>query len=357
MDVTRSRVIARLARWLGPWTGEAARPRDVSRRRVEIDAEPRFDAWVYRPAREPVGALLVVPGLHYLGPADPRLDRFLAILADAGFVALCPFLPEVRALRVGPMLVPHTEAAFDALRALPEVPAHARPGVFSISFGSYPAVHLAASSDDVGALVIFGGYASFEDVIRFSLEGNPSRPHDPLNRPVVFLNLFAHLDGLPADPEPLRRAWITFVRSTWGRPAMKERAGYEPVARAIAERLPPDSRELFAIGTGIAEGDPELVRRALARGRASLAHLDPLPVCGSIRAPITIVHGRDDDVIPHTHAAMLAEAMPPHARVLTTGLYAHTGHGMPDPRALAGELRALIGILEAIADAGLGAGR
>jgi pimeloyl-ACP methyl ester carboxylesterase len=352
MDAERALVIARLARWLGPWASESRRPRRVLRRCVRVDAGVPFVAWVYRPTREPVGALLVVPGLHYLGPADPRLDRFLAILAHAGFVALCPFLPELRALRVGPSLVPHTAAAFDALRALPEVPRDARPGVFSISFGSYPALHLAASHDAVGALVIFGGYASFEDVIRFSLEGNPDRPHDPLNRPVVFLNLLDHLDGVPADPEPLRRAWITFVRRTWGRPAMKERAAFEPIARSIAARLPEGSRELFAIGTGLSEGGVELVRAALERARPSLAHLDARPICGRIRAPITIVHGRDDDVIPHTHAAMLAQAMPAHARVLTTGLYAHTGHGMPHPGALAAEVRTLAAILEAIADAG-----
>ncbi len=292
-----------------------------------------------------------MPGLHYLGPADPRLDRFLAILADAGLLVLCPFLPELRALRVGPTLVPDTAASYEALRALPDLPRGVRPGVFSLSFGSYPAIHLAASRD-VGALVLFGGFASFEDVIRFSIEGDPGRPLDPLNRPVVFLNLFEHLEGLPADPERLRRAWITFVRRTWGRPAMKERAAYAPLAEELAARLPRDARELFRIGAGVAPGGRSRVAAALERGRASLAHLDPAPVAGAIRAPITIVHGRDDDVIPHTHAAMLAAVMPPHARVLETGLYAHTGQGGIAPKAVVDEARAMVGILEAIADVG-----
>lgn len=365
MDLDRALAVARLARWLGPWTSERARPTDVLRRRVVIGARSRlgavappgpirelddgFDAWVYRPRREPIGALLVLPGLHYLGPADPRLDRFLAILADAGVLVLCPFLPELRALRVGPAVVAQALAAFDALGALPELPRGVRPGVFSISFGSYPALHVAAARD-VGHALLFGGYASFDDAIRFSLEGNPDRPHDPLNRPVVFLVLFDHLDGLPREPARLKRAWVEYVRRSWGTPAMKERASFEPLARAIAERLPDDARELFLIGAGVLEGGSARIRVALERGREDLAHLDPRSVCHAITAPVTIVHGRDDDVIPHAHAATLAGWIP-HARVHLTGLYAHTGHGALDPRALATEAGALVAILSSMVDA------
>jgi pimeloyl-ACP methyl ester carboxylesterase len=348
VDLERALAIARLLRWLGPWTPDHARPTDTLRRTHAVAG--RFDAWVYRASREPIGALLVLPGLHYLGPADPRLDRFLAILADAGLLVLCPFLPELRSLGVGPAVVDDSLAAFDALSSLPDLPRGVRPGVFSISFGSYPAIHVAASRD-VGHVLLFGGYASFDDAIRFSLEGNPDRPHDPLNRPIVFLVLFDHLDGLPRDPARLRRAWVEYVRRTWGKPEMKQRDAHERVARAIAARLSEDARELFLIGTGVVEGGPARIERALERGRADLAHLDPRSACRAITAPVTIVHGRDDDVIPHTHAAMLAEDIP-HARTLLTGLYAHTGRGALDPHALAGEASALAGILSAMIDAG-----
>jgi pimeloyl-ACP methyl ester carboxylesterase len=354
VDLARTSAIARLARWLGPWTPESSRPTGIVRRRLLLHGSRPFDAWLYEPRGAAIGALLVVPGLHYLGPADPRLDRFLAILADAGLRVLCPFLPELRALRVGPSVVADAGVAFDALEALPGGPA-VRPGVFSISFGSYPAIHVAASrAERVGSLLLFGGYASFEDVIRFSLGDDSGRAYDPLNRPVVFLNLLAHLDGVPADPEPLRRAWITFVRRTWGRPALKRPGALDPLAHAMAATLPSDARELFLVGTGVAPGGAERIRAALARGRADFAHLDPRPACAGIRAPVTLVHGLDDDVIPHPQSALLAEAMPSHVstRLLLTGLYAHTGHGALDPSTLAGEARALVGILEALIDAG-----
>lgn len=350
MDLARAAALARLARWLGPWTPESSRPTGIRRRRLSLGGARAFDAWLYEPPSLPIGALLVVPGLHYLGPADPRLDRFLAILAEAGVRVLCPFIRELRALRVGRSAVRDAQLAFDALAAIPP---YSRPGVLSISFGSYPAIHLASSpehADRVGALLIFGGYASFEDVIRFSLEGDPGRPHDPLNRPAVFLNLLPYLDDLPVDPEPLRCAWLTFIRRTWGRPAMKRPEAFEPVARSLAERLPSDARDLFLVGVGVAPGGPERIRAALGRGRGSLAHLDPREVCGAIRAPVTLVHGRDDDVIPYTQSILLARAMPPSPRLLLTGLFAHTGHGAPSPRELSAEVRAMTEILAALID-------
>ena len=77
---------------------------------------------------------------------------------------------------------------------------------------------------------------------------------------------------------------------------------------------------------------------------------DPRPECSRIRCPVVIVHGQDDDVIPDTQAKMLADAIP-GARVLLTGLYAHTGSSAFDPRGAVEEARTMMGILGAIAGA------
>lgn len=351
MDAVRARMLARVTRWLGPWTPDTRRPHAVVRRQLRVQGSEPFDAWLYRPrGAAPTGALLVVPGLHYLGPADPRLDRFMAVLANAGILALCPFLPEFRRLSVGPSLVDDTRAAYDALLEVPELPPGSRPGAFSISFGSYPAIHLARDRD-IGALTLFGGYASFEEVIRFSLVGHPEQRHDPLNRPIIFINLIQHMEIAEADREPLRRAWITYVRRTWGKPWMKE-GPYLDVAREMARRLSESQREPFLVGTGAAPGGTEVVEKALVTGHPTLLHLDARVACPGVRCPVRIIHGEDDDVIPHTQAQMLADAMPAttNARVHLTGLFSHTGSNALDPRLLRAELSAMKGIVTAIVD-------
>lgn len=357
------RTLTRLARWLGPWTAEAARPRDVRRRVIDVPAresgQRRFHAWVYGPRRRrPTGSLLVVPGLHYAGPADPRLDRFASILADAGIVVLVPFLPDFSELRVGRGLVRDAERALEALLGLPERPP-GRPGAFSISFGSMPALRLAASErwgDELAGLVVFGGFADWNDTIRFSLRGDGDRPHDPLNQPVVFMNLIEHLPDRPRDVTSVMEAWFDYVRATWGRPEMKVRERHAAVAERIAADLDGPERELFLVGCGLRPGGYEMCVRALENAGDGFAWLDPRPHLGSLRCPVYLVHGRDDDVIPHTHAALLEEAMPAGARVQVhlTGMYAHTGKAsigelLRMAPELAGELRSMTGILRAIA--------
>lgn len=349
----RAAMIARLVRWLGPWADETARPA-VHRRTERFEAHRPLEAWVYRPAdREPVGCTFVVPGLHYLGPADVRLDRFLSILANSGQLVCCPFLPEFRRARVGPELVPDAIAAWDGFSRLPDLP-HPRPGVFSISFGSYPAVHLAANRD-VGALTIFGGFESFEEAIRFSLEGDPGRPHDPLNRPVVFINLLEYLRDCPEPRATLGEAWLSFIRQTWGKHHMRYEGGWIEVAHRISAQLPEPMRPMFEMGVGIRDGGTEVISEALVEGRSSLTHLDPGPLAPRIDCPVTVVHGRDDDVIPYTQAERLHRLFEGSALHLT-GLYAHTGASMVGPRALRDELRAMLGIVGAMADGSI-AGR
>ena len=309
-------------------------------------------AWVYRGDAPVEGALLLVPGLHYLGPADPRLDRLCRVFASARLLVLCPFLPDFGRLRVAPTLGSDATRAYDALVALPDFPAGVVPGIFSISFGSLPALQVAASRP-AGGLMMFGGYADWAETMRFSLEGTEGRPYDPLNRPVVFNNLLPFFEGV--DEEAVRVAIFEQVRATWGRPEMKEPGALEPSAMRLASSLDSDSIELFLQATGMRPGGNERAFEALERAGSAFDHLDPVPWASQVAIPALVAHGREDDVIPYEHAPRLA-AMIPSARCVITGIYAHTGQaGLLDlvPRAR-DELSAMIQLLRAMARIGCG---
>lgn len=359
---------ARLARWLGPWADEASGP-EVRREVVAIAGAIEFEAWLYHPATRQRGAYLIAPGLHYAGPADPRMDRFCRVLAAAGFVVLAPFLPDYTALRVAPACFGDLEASFEALLDRPEIGPDQRPGVFSISFGSLPALRLAARArraNRVGGLIVFGGYASWHDTIQFCLSGRIGGvlhgTRDPLNQPVVFMNLIdavAELTGVAAhDRPPLLEAWRAYVQATWGQQEMKQPGRFEAVAHAHGEALPSAIREVFLIGCGAIPGGAELAARALAGAPARSMFLDPGPYLDQIRCPVHFVHGIDDDVIPYVESQKLGAAMAGHARatVHLTGLYGHTsqaagGRGR-GAGALGRELRTMTRILRAFVRCG-----
>ncbi|MDQ3032529.1 MAG: alpha/beta hydrolase [Myxococcota bacterium] len=351
---------ARLLRWLGPWTDGALAPGAIARREVEVRGASRpFRAWVWRREDEPpTGSLLLIPGLHFAGPADPRLDRFGRVLARSGLMVLAPFLPDFQRLIVGRDLVGDSDRALDALLAQPDRPP-GRPGVFSISFGSLPALRLAAlRGDAIGSLIVFGGFADFRRTIGFALAGDGARTNDPLNAPVVFLNLIAHLDVAPEDREVLCASWRQQCERTWGKEESKREEVYAGVARSLAHELPEHLRPLFLIGCRAAPGTEAVALAALERAGTAFDWIDPRPHLRDLRCDVHLVHGRDDDVIPHEESAALLEAMPAHVRARRhlTGLYGHT-HGATlgslarEAGAAGTEITSLFGILSAIATA------
>lgn len=360
MRAEHARTYASLLRWLGPWTPETRVP-DVRTEWVNVD---HFGAKLYLPPGRAVGAYAIAPGLHFLGPEDPRMDRFCRVLAASGIVTLAPYLPSYLALRVDPSAIDDFARAFDALRTHPACPV-ARPGVFSISFGSLLALRLAASRpDDVGGVICFGGYADFDATVRFAssglIDGKPWAVRDHRNLPVVWMNLLDELDGVPADPAPVVAAWTRFVRDTWGRKEMNEPARWQPLARALAEEVPTDARELYLQGVGLAPGGPERIDRALARAADRVRHLDVRPHLAGLRGPVWLVHGLTDDVIPYPQAHALAAAMPSAAqcKVHLTGLYGHTQiEGARSPIAAVKEVATMVKIVGAMVSAASRGGR
>lgn len=326
---------ATLARWLGPWADEASAPRRVDRDTHQIgDGDRSCDIWTYRARRTPVrGAVLIAPGLHYAGPADPRMDRFCRILAASGLLVAAPFIRDYTRLRVVPRALDDFDLAFEHVRRLPRLPAGRKPIIFSISFGSLLALRLASApqrAHQVGGLLIFGGYADWAETIRFSLTGEIDgmlhAAHDPLNQPVVFMNLLDTMTGVPDDPSPLVDAWTRYVHATWGRDEYKRGSRHRDVARSLAADVPADMRSLFLQGCGAEPGGLELCMDALSRAGDVSAFLDPRPYLHNLRCPVHLVHGVDDDVIPFVQLERLARALPAHVACKTylTGMYGHT---------------------------------
>lgn len=360
-----------LGRWLGPWTGAHVVPPNIERREVRVEAlttnDRPFSAFVYRslgdkPLQTQIGSLLLVPGLHFLGPLDPRMDRFARILAAAGLVVLAPRLPDFTSLILDRRIFDDTLRAWKTLEDLPDRPA-GRPGIFSISFGSLPSLWLASASPaaaSVGSLIVFGGYADFTDTLRFCLEGRAGAAHDPLNRPVVFMNLMRYLEGHPTDPTELFSALRAYVEATWGKPEMKVDGRWQAVALDVAQRLPKELLPMYFAATGLERNTRALVDAALARAADGFSWLAPQPLLDRVRCPVDLIHGADDDVIPYEHAFALARGLPARnlRGVHITGLYGHT-HKTAKPSltyrdvpAIASEGATMIRMLVAIAQTG-----
>jgi pimeloyl-ACP methyl ester carboxylesterase len=317
-------------------------------------------AYLYTPeGRAPRGAYLVAPGLHYQGPDDPRLDRFCRALAASGLLVLAPFLAEFLRLRLAPRTADDLAAAFDELERTAAPYALPPPAIFSISFGSMPGIEIAARPshrDRVGTLVVFGGFVDFEATVRFAVTGMIERrghryemPRDPLNGPAVFVNMLPFID-VPGDPAVLEAAWMEMAVATWGRQELKGPGARAPFAHAIAAKLPPEQRTLFLMGCHLAPGAADKLEEGFASMGNAFAFVDPRAHLAEVRAPVVVIHGRNDDVIPWFESEKIVEALPPEHphRFIVTGMASHTGALLPPPRELAQEVAALVATVTSI---------
>ena len=335
----------RLARWLGPWADPKAAPSVA----ISDDDLDGMRVRVFAPRGAPRRTFLIAPGLHYAGADDPRMDRFCRILAAAGHLVVAPYIPDFLALR------PSAQAKLDfarALRALPRWTSQ-RPVIFSISFGSLLAFALAAEHGPaIERLVLFGGYSSLRETLAFSLTGTVASGRtavrDPLNQPVVLMNLLHLLELSDADRAAVAAGWRRYVERTWGRPELKARERFVAIANELAPSVPAAVRELFLIGIGATPGAAELATEALTRFDGS--ELDPAPYLPRVTGRVDLVHGADDDVIPFEHSHALAAALPnARVRVHVTGMYGHTGVSRPRLATAAKELVTMVRVLRVLA--------
>lgn len=388
------RALLSLLRWLGPWTADSATPQHIRKDRRVLRpgripglhghllgapaARPagwryaeqtpsQLELVTYYPRGYVAGHYIVAQGLHYEGPDDPRLDRFCRVLAAAGFVVHAPMLPAHLDLLLSPSASDDLELCVHSV--CDSLPQGIKPTLFSVSFGSSPALEVATRMPAaIDAVMTFGGYADLNAALRFCLDGEMTTPagsvtlkRDPLNAPVLFLNLLPYLDL--GDTEALERALRDLAFRTWGRPALKLPRANDALAYALAQRVPRGQRPVFLLASGLLGALDGMTPRqwldhGLERSGAELDFARPGAALDRASHPCVILHGKEDDVIPWGESLKLHAALSTRAacKLFVTGLFAHT---QPEPLSLKSvrkELSALLGMAQAIAHGGQLAG-
>lgn len=354
-----ARALATLGWWLGVRGGDPDGPRRVRWKAALTDDGTRIrlcddagDSDGTSTARDrPV--LLVVPGLHMDGPEDRRMARLGAVFASTGATVVMPHLDAFEALWIrddrhpraaAAQLIAASDWARRALAGRPQV-------AFSVSFGAAPLMHLLAARE-LQRAIVFGGFATLGGTLRFALDRRANPSGDPLNGPAIYRNLASRL--LPTQERAgFEAACLAFCAATWsrsGRPALKDRHRY---AHALADARTGLSRlgaELLQEATGLVPGAADRVEALLGDddARAPFAWAEPLNAARTLVQPIDVIHGRDDDVIPHTEGAALAAAVP-RGRLFLSGRVGHTSQGRGAGGL--GELAAALGALAMLTDA------
>jgi pimeloyl-ACP methyl ester carboxylesterase len=266
--------------------------------------------------------LVLVPGAARRGKDDPRLVRFAAALANAGFLVLVPEIESLKSLSVGPGDV---GAIADAVHHLSALGGGAPVGLAAISYAAGPAI-LAALDARIAAKVAFvaavGGYYDMTALVTFFTTGHfRGGPGEPWRKrvPHPYGMLVFAVSNIPRLGDARDRALFEkMVRAKLAHPA-------SDIAPLVAD-LGPEGRAFWAL---LDNRDPDRVAPLLAALpeaiRAAISGVDlAARDLSRLRARLILIHGHDDPVIPYTESLALAQAAPPgQARLYLVPQIAH----------------------------------
>jgi dienelactone hydrolase len=309
------------------WQADAVRtePLSVPSRHGPLAAR------VYTPQGTRRRTVLMFPGVHAGGIDEPRLVGFAEDLAAYGHTIVTIELPDLKrytiAARASDMIEDAVRWASDRADLAPD----GRVGLVGISFAGGLAVVAAgrpAVRDRVAFALSFGGHSNLPRTLRYLCTGR--QPDGTIRKPhdygVVIILLGAADRLVPADQvEPLRRGILTFLEASHVDLVDKVRAKVIfQRARDVAATLPEPARTLLNLVND---------RNVAVLGPRLLPHVETIsddPALSPDRAappaaPVFLLHGADDNVIPAVESILLAEHLRPDTQVevLLTPLITH----------------------------------
>jgi dienelactone hydrolase len=311
---------------------------------------------VYAPSRSRRTTLLV-SGLHPSGIDEPRLVRLARQLSASGETVITPDIPELSRFEISPAITSAIEQSASWLASDSGLTRDHRVGMIGISFSGGLSIVAAGRSSLAGRVAYvmsFGGHDDLPRVLRYLCTGSEPVPQDAVRltaggadntepvRPFVraphdygvAVILLGAADRIvpPAQVAPLRAAVRRYLfASALDTNVDKTGAAREfAELRALQKKLPEPSATLLRL---VNDRDVVHLGSRLLPYTSALGADPALSVSKSPKpsAPVFLLHGTDDNVIPSIESEYLAADLRGRApvRLLLSGLISHAEADQP----------------------------
>ena len=267
----------------------------------------------YTPSSLSGRPIVLVPGVHAAGIDEPRLINFAREIAATGHPVVTAELTDLTRYQITPRTTDMIEDAAEwATQNWARVmPARDRAAaIMGISFGGGLSVVAASRMGGrVGWVLSFGGHGDLPRTLRYLCSGvlADGRVQPPHDYGVAIILLGVAHRVVPAEQvEPLRQGILAFLNASHLDMVDRPRAALEfERAKQLAETLPEPARTFMTwVNT----------RDVANLGPALLPHVTVMgddPALSPVRnpapsAPVYLLHGADDNVIPAAESEMLA---------------------------------------------------
>jgi acetyl esterase/lipase len=264
-------------------------------------------ARMYTPINHPdAPGMVVVHGVHYLGMDEPRLEAFASAMAGCGLRVLTPELPNIKDYHIGASsIVSIGDTAAWMAHASGDRPV----GVMGLSFSGSLSLLAAAEPQykrDIKFVVAVGSEDEMSRVANYYLTGRAMRPSGDAEvlAPHEYGALVLEYESLEDFvPEPDRAAVRLVLRDHL----------YEdfPAERAALAKLTPgqlaEAKQLMDTTSPITR---KMIAESDARHLTEMASVSPDGQLTHLAAPVFLLHGEGDNIIPAAETQWLEKDIP-----------------------------------------------
>lgn len=300
--------------------------------------EGNVPAQFYRPSKNARGrTLLLIPGIHSMGINEPRLAALANDLAAGGYLVMTLALPDLMAYSITVKSPDVIEDAVAWMAKQPELAADGKVGIVGISFAgglSTSAAGRPSIKDKVAFVLSFGGHADMPRVMNYLATGKELPAPGAVTHPphdygvAVILYRLAEYGVVPADQvAQLREGVRTFLLASQLTLVNMDQANATfQKARDMATTMPEPSRTYmtYVNDRAVNKLGPVLVPflQQLGSDDPGLSPQRAAPPS----APVFLLHGDEDTVIPPAESVILGESLRQkgaNVRVLLSHIITH----------------------------------
>ena len=292
-----------------------------------------MSARLYSPPGAGGPAIVIFPGVHGGGVDEPRLVALSRRIAATGATVMSTPLPDLRQYRVTTRATDMIEDATGWMAANRDLAPRGRVGIVAVSFAGGLALVAAGRPSLEGklsAVFALGAHADLPRVIRYlCLADGAVRTLVPPHDYGVALMLRASISlVVPADQAAaLDAAIVRFLDASSAESTDRSRsARLFAEARTMEAALPQPARTLMH---GVNERDVAALGKVLAPFAEEIGGAAALSPARSpaTTAPVFLLHGTDDNVIPSNESVEIARYLSTsgnaHVDTLLTPLVSH----------------------------------
>lgn len=290
-------------------------PHTVPTRQGDVPAQ------FYRPSKNARGrTLLLIPGIHSMGINEPRLAALANDLAQGGYLVMTLALPDLMAYSITIQSPDVIEDAVGWMAKQKELAPDGKIGIVGISFAgglSTSAAGRPSIRDKVAFVLSFGGHGDMPRVMKYLATGEELPAPGAVTHPphdygvAVLLYRLAEFGVVPPDQvQGLRDGARTFLlASQLTLVSMDEANATFAKAREMAKALPEPSQTYmnYVNDRAVSKLGPVLVPflQQLGSDDPGLSPQRATPPT----APVFLLHGDEDTVIPPAESVILGEAL------------------------------------------------